>query len=153
MVALRLWTYSLLSGKGKLSDLFILNYILTKLEPEGPRAEVGLPTADQGFLSIQGTLFGFYKMVFYAFNICPHQAWTNANDKKTVKDYLKKHIMRRLGPTEKYSNINWAEWWIPFAKWCRISIVRYMICYYRDTVVDLKQEVPDLRSGGIPRPI
>ena len=31
-----------------------------KLEPEGPRAEVVLPTADQGFSSIQGTLFGFY---------------------------------------------------------------------------------------------
>jgi len=32
----------------------------SKLEPEGPRAEVGFPTADQGFSSIQGTLFGFY---------------------------------------------------------------------------------------------
>jgi len=31
-----------------------------KLESEGPRAEVGLPTADQGFSSIQVTLFGFY---------------------------------------------------------------------------------------------
>ena len=31
-----------------------------KLEPEVPRAEVGFPTADQGFSSIQGTLFGFY---------------------------------------------------------------------------------------------
>ena len=30
-----------------------------KLEPEGPRAEVEFPTADQGFLSIQGTLLGF----------------------------------------------------------------------------------------------
>ena len=30
-----------------------------KLEPEGQRAEVGFPTADQGFSSIQGTLFGF----------------------------------------------------------------------------------------------
>jgi len=30
-----------------------------KLEPEWPRAEVGFPTADQGFSSIQGTLFGF----------------------------------------------------------------------------------------------
>jgi len=27
---------------------------------EGPRAEVGFLTADQGFSSIQGTLFGFY---------------------------------------------------------------------------------------------
>ena len=31
-----------------------------KLEPEGLRAEVGFPTADQGFSSIQGTLFAFY---------------------------------------------------------------------------------------------
>ena len=31
-----------------------------KLEPEGQRAEVGFPTADQGFSNIQGTLFGFY---------------------------------------------------------------------------------------------
>jgi len=30
-----------------------------KLEPEGPRAEVGFPTTDQGFSSIQGTL-SFY---------------------------------------------------------------------------------------------
>ena len=32
----------------------------SKLEPEGQRAEVGFPTADQGFSCIQGTLFGFY---------------------------------------------------------------------------------------------
>jgi len=31
-----------------------------KLEPEGLRAEVGFPTADQGFSSIRGTLLGFY---------------------------------------------------------------------------------------------
>jgi len=31
-----------------------------ELEPEEPRAEVGFPTADQGFSSIQGTLFGFF---------------------------------------------------------------------------------------------
>jgi len=30
-----------------------------KLKPEGPRAEVGFPTAGKGFPSIQGTLFGF----------------------------------------------------------------------------------------------
>jgi len=30
-----------------------------KLEPGGPRAEVGFPTADQGLSSIQGILFGF----------------------------------------------------------------------------------------------
>ena len=27
---------------------------------DGQRAEVGFPTADHGFSSIQGTLFGFY---------------------------------------------------------------------------------------------
>jgi len=32
----------------------------SKLEPEAPRAEVGFPTDDQGFSSIQDTLFGFY---------------------------------------------------------------------------------------------
>jgi len=31
-----------------------------KLEPERPRAEVGFPTADQGFPTFQGTLFGYY---------------------------------------------------------------------------------------------
>jgi len=31
-----------------------------KLEPEGLRAEVGFPTANRGFSSIQGTLLGFY---------------------------------------------------------------------------------------------
>ena len=30
-----------------------------KLEPEGRRADVGFPTADQGLSSIQRTLFGF----------------------------------------------------------------------------------------------
>jgi len=30
-----------------------------KLESEGRTADVGFPTADQGFSSIQGTLFGF----------------------------------------------------------------------------------------------
>jgi len=29
-----------------------------KLKPKGPRGEAGFPTADQGLLSIQGTLFG-----------------------------------------------------------------------------------------------
>ena len=32
----------------------------SKLESEGPSSEVGFPTADLGFSSIQGTLFGFY---------------------------------------------------------------------------------------------
>jgi len=33
-----------------------------KLEPKGPRAQVVVLTADQGFLSIQGTLLGFYNI-------------------------------------------------------------------------------------------
>ena len=67
-----------------------------KLEAEGPRpAQVRFLTVDQGFLSIQGTLFGFYglkwclMLVFYS-----------------------------------------VQWWIP-AKMCRISTVRYRICYQR----------------------
>jgi len=31
-----------------------------KLETEGPRADVGFPTADHWLSSIQGTLFDFY---------------------------------------------------------------------------------------------
>ena len=43
-----------------------------KLEPEGPRAVMGFPTADQGFSSIQGTPFGLYgiKTVFDACALC-----------------------------------------------------------------------------------
>ena len=72
----------------------------SKLEPEGPRIEVGFPTADQGFSSIQGTLVGFcgIQIVFDACNIYLHQAWTNANDKMTVKDYIfytKHHAYRK----------------------------------------------------------
>jgi len=33
-----------------------------KLEPKGPRAQVVLLTADQGFSSIQGILFDFYSI-------------------------------------------------------------------------------------------
>jgi len=100
----------------------------SKLEPEGPRIEVGFPTADQGFSSIQGTLVGFYgiQIVFDACNIYLHQAWTNANDKMTVNDYIfytKHHAYRK-----KNSNINCADWWIP-AKRCQISIVGCRICY------------------------
>jgi len=64
-----------------------------KLEPEGPRAEVGFPTVDQGFSSIQGTLFGFYgfKIVLDVCSIYPHEAWTNANDRMIVKDYIARY--------------------------------------------------------------
>jgi len=65
-----------------------------KLEPEEPRAEVGFPTADQGFSSIQEAL----RLAFMAFKHC---------------------LMLGFHP---------AEWWIP-AKRCRISVVRYRICY------------------------
>ena len=34
----------------------------TKLEPKGPRVQVVLLTADQGFSSIQGILLGFYSI-------------------------------------------------------------------------------------------
>jgi len=33
-----------------------------KLEPKGPRAQLVLLTADQGFSSIQGILLGFYSI-------------------------------------------------------------------------------------------
>ena len=61
-----------------------------KFAPEGPIAEVGFSTADLGLSSIQGTLFGFRGIwiVFDTCNIYPHQAWTNANDRMTVKDYI-----------------------------------------------------------------
>jgi len=48
-----------------------------------------------------------FQIVFYACHIYPHQAWTNANDEMTAKDYtFLQDIMHR----EKYSNINCAEW-------------------------------------------
>jgi len=44
-----------------------------KLEPKGPRAEVVFPTADHGFSSVQGILFGFYciSIVFDAWILLP----------------------------------------------------------------------------------
>jgi len=63
--------------------------------------------------------------VFDACNIYPHQAWTKANDKMTVKDnILLQNIMHR----ERYSNVNCAETG-KGEKGCRISIVRCRICY------------------------
>ena len=72
-----------------------------KLEPEGPRAEWGSRPR-----SIQGTLFGFYGIyiVFEACNIYLHQARTNANDREGL------HFIQNIMHTEKYSNINCAEW-------------------------------------------
>ena len=82
--------------------------------------------------------------MFDACNIYPHQAWTNANDKMILKDYiffyktsciekiLKYKLCRLVDPSKKVPDIN---------------------CEVRDLlleVVDLKQEVLDLRSGGIP---
>jgi len=70
-----------------------------KLELEGQRAEVGFSTADQGFSSIQGTVFRFYgiSIVSDACNIYPHQARTNANDKITAKDciFSKHHAQKK----------------------------------------------------------
>ena len=47
--------------------------------------------------------------MFYACNSYLHQAWTNANDKMTVKDYI--FFTKHYAYTEKYSNINCAECW------------------------------------------
>ena len=100
------------------------------------------PTADQGFSSTQGTLFGFYsiQIVFDACNIYPHHASTNANDKMAVKDYIfLQNIMHTM--KRKYSNINCAEWWI-LAKRCRISIVRYRICTTRSAGSKIRWDPP-----------
>jgi len=70
-----------------------------KLEPEGPRAEVGSRPPTRGFQAFK--------------------AWTNANDKMTVKDYI---FLQNIMHREKYSNINCAKWWIPTNR-CRISIL------------------------------
>jgi len=39
-----------------------------KLEPKGPRAKVGFPTADPGFSSTQDTLFGFCR-IYIVFDV------------------------------------------------------------------------------------
>jgi len=64
--------------------------------------------------------------VFDAYNIYPHQAWTNANDKMTVMDY----IFTKHRAYKKYSNITCAEWWIPAKKVPDLNC-EYRICYYR----------------------
>ena len=53
------------------------------------------------------------------------------------------HFLQNIMHSEKYSNINCAEWWIP-AKRCRISIVRYRICYKRCRVWDPVRPPPNL---------
>ena len=83
--------------------------------------------------------------MFDACNIYLHQAWTNANDKMTVKDYifiqnimhtekkLKYKLRRLVDPSKKVPDLN---------------------CGVQDLlleVVNLKREVPDLRSGGMPK--
>ena len=40
--------------------------------------------------------------MFDACNIYPHQAWTNANDKMTVKDYI---FLQNIMHRQKYSNV------------------------------------------------
>jgi len=81
--------------------------------------------------------------VFDAWNVYLHQAWTNANDKMTAKDYIffiKHHAYRKIlkyilcrvmEPSKKMPHLN-----------CEVQDLLF-------EVVDLKQEVPDLRSGGI----
>jgi len=59
---------------------------------------VRFPTADQGFSSIHGTP-AFMAFNTDACNIYPHQAWTNANDKMTVKDYI---FLQIIMLAEKY---------------------------------------------------
>ena len=112
------------------------------------KAEVGFPTTDQGFSSIQGTVFGFYGILisFDACNIYRYQAWTNANDKMTVEDYFfftKHHAYRKIlkyklctvvDPSRKVPDLN-----------CEVQDLLL-------EVVDLKLEVPDLRSSGMPPP-
>jgi len=78
---------------------------------EALRAEVGFPTADQRFSSIQGTLFSFYG-IWIVFD-----AWILPS---TVVE-----------PSKKVPDLN---------------------CDVQDPLleVDLEEEVPDLRSDGIP---
>ena len=82
-------------------------------------------------------------MVFDACSVYLHQAWTNANEKMTVKDYIfwKHHAYRKIlkytlrrvvDPSKKVPDLN-----------CRVQDLLL-------EVVNFKQEVPDLRSGGIP---
>jgi len=53
------------SGSGCITQLEVMDPCRreawkAEARPEKPRAEVGFPTADQGFSSIRGTLFDFY---------------------------------------------------------------------------------------------
>jgi len=63
----------------------------------------GVPDRRRGFSSIQGILLGFCGIVtvFDACSIYPHQAWTNANSKMTVKD----HIFYKTSCIEKNTQI------------------------------------------------
>jgi len=69
-----------------------------KLEPEGPRAGVGFPTTDQGFSSIQGT-------VWLSKHLSP-PSMDECNDKMTVKDYIftKHHAYRKIPKYKLYRN-------------------------------------------------
>ena len=93
--------------------------------PKGREQRWGSRPPTRGFRAFKALWLAFIAFkVFYTCNIYLYQAWTSANDKMTVKgDFF--HKTSRI---QKYSNINCAEWWIS-AKRCRISIVRYRICY------------------------
>jgi len=84
--------------------------------------------------------------VFDACTIYPHQARTNANDKMTVTDYI---FLQNIMHREKMLRY----------KLCRVvdpsKKVPDLNCELQDRlldVVDLRQQVPDLRSDGIPPP-
>ena len=77
-----------------------------KLEPEGQRAEVGFPTADHWVFehSMDSARLLWHLNSVYACNIYLHQAWTNANDKMTVKDYIfLQNIMHTQKNTQNYN--------------------------------------------------
>jgi len=83
--------------------------------------------------------------VFDACNIYPDQAWTNANDKMTVKDYiLTKHHAYRKILEYKLSRV------VDRRK--KVPDLNFEVQELLLEVVDLKQEVPDLRCDGIPPP-
>jgi len=118
-----------------------------KLEPEGPRAQMGFPTADLGFRAFKALCLAFMAfkyLLFDACNIYPHQTWRKwRNDREgqglhfitkhhAQRKILKHKLCRVVNPSKKVPALN-----------CEVHDLLL-------EVVDLKQEVPDLRSGGIP---
>jgi len=81
--------------------------------------------------------------VFDACSIYLYQAWANAKDKMSVKDYI---FLQNIMHREKHLKVNCTEWWIPAKK---VPDLNFGVQDLLLEVVDLKQEVPDLRSDGI----